>query len=176
MGRIGGDALAFVAIGPGVEEIGPVRRRAGDPDCRRRPRETFANGGGRGHDRVMAGLTDPTTTVAELKARVLAFARERDWEQFHAPKNLSMALAAEAGELMEHFLWSEPDASRAVAHDPAKRGKIAEELADVVIYALEFANVTGLDVAAVIEAKMAANAKKYPVEKARGRADKYTEL
>lgn len=124
----------------------------------------------------MAALTDSTTTIAELKSRVLAFARERDWEQFHAPKNLSMALAAEAGELMEHFLWSTPESSRAVVSDPAKRAKIAEELADVVIYALEFANVTGLDVAAVIEAKMAANAQKYPVEKAKGRSDKYTEL
>ena len=119
---------------------------------------------------------DTTTTVAELKSRVLAFARERDWEQFHAPKNLSMALAAEAGELMEHFLWSTPEASRAVLDDPAKREKIAEELADVVIYALEFANVTGLDVAAAIGAKMAANAKKYPVEKAKGSSAKYTEL
>ncbi len=124
----------------------------------------------------MAAFTDSATTVAELKARVLAFVRERDWEQFHSPKNLSMALAAEAGELMEHFLWATPETSRAVAADGAKRGKIADELADVVIYALEFANATGLDVAAAIEAKMAANAKKYPVEKARGRADKYTEL
>jgi NTP pyrophosphatase (non-canonical NTP hydrolase) len=114
--------------------------------------------------------------VSELKARVLAFVRERDWEQFHAPKNLSMALAAEAGELMEHFLWATAEESRAVAVDPAKRAKIAEELADVVIYALEFANATGLDVAASIEAKMAANAKKYPVEKARGRSNKYNEL
>ena len=124
----------------------------------------------------MTVLTDSSTTVSELRARVLAFVRERDWEQFHAPKNLSMALAAEAGELMEHFLWATPDQSRAVAADPAKRAKIAEELADVVIYALEFANATGLDVAAAVEAKMVANAKKYPVEKARGRSDKYTEL
>ncbi|OAM89233.1 nucleotide pyrophosphohydrolase [Termitidicoccus mucosus] len=124
----------------------------------------------------MNALSDSTTTLAELKARVLAFAREREWEQFHAPKNLSMALAAEAGELMEHFLWSTPEASRAVARDEARRKKIEEELADVVIYALEFANMTGMDVAAVIEAKMSANAKKYPVEKARGRSDKYTEL
>lgn len=121
-------------------------------------------------------LADATTTVAELKTRVLAFARERDWEQFHAPKNLSMALAAEAGELMEHFLWSTPEASRAVVDDPAKRAKIGEELADVVIYALEFANVTGIDLAAVIESKMQANAAKYPVHKAKGRAEKYTEL
>ena len=124
----------------------------------------------------MPALSDASTSIAQLKRRVLKFSRDRDWEQFHAPKNLSMALAAEAAELMEHFLWSTPEQSRAIAQDPAKRAKIAEELADVVIYALEFANATGLDVAAAIEAKMAANAAKYPVEKARGRADKYTEL
>lgn len=124
----------------------------------------------------MAALTDSATTVADLKTRVLAFVRERDWEQFHNPKNLSMALAAETGELMEHFLWATPEQSLAIAADPAKRARIADELADVVIYALEFANVTGLDISSAIEAKMAANAKKYPVEKAKGRSDKYTEL
>jgi NTP pyrophosphatase (non-canonical NTP hydrolase) len=121
-------------------------------------------------------FTDSSTTLAEIKTRVLAFARERDWEQFHAPKNLSMALAAEAGELMEHFLWATSEASRTIAQDAAKRRKIEEELADVVIYALEFANMTGIDVAAVIETKMAANAAKYPVEKAKGRSEKYTDL
>lgn len=121
-------------------------------------------------------FNDSSTTLSEIKTRVLAFARERDWEQFHAPKNLSMALAAEAGELMEHFLWATPEASRSVVDDPSKRRKIEEELADVVIYALEFANMTGIDVAAAIETKMAANAAKYPVEKAKGRSDKYTEL
>ncbi|WED63002.1 nucleotide pyrophosphohydrolase [Synoicihabitans lomoniglobus] len=124
----------------------------------------------------METLSDDATTIAEIKTRVLAFARERDWEQFHAPKNLSMALAAEAGELMEHFLWGSSDDSRQMLADPKKRAKIEEELADVVIYALEFANMTGIDVAAAIERKMAANAAKYPVEKAKGRADKYTEL
>ncbi len=124
----------------------------------------------------MAALTDSATTLGELKTRVLAFVQERDWEQFHSPKNLSMALAAETGELMEHFLWATPERSHEIARDPAKRAKIADELADVLIYALEFANITGLDVAAAIEAKMAANAKKYPVEKAKGRSDKYTEL
>jgi NTP pyrophosphatase (non-canonical NTP hydrolase) len=124
-----------------------------------------------------ANLTDAKTTVGEIKARVLAFARERDWEQFHAPKNLSMALAAEAGELMEHFLWDTPEASRTkVAGDAAHREKIEEELADVIIYALEFANMTGIDVAAAIERKMAQNAAKYPVDKAKGRSAKYTEL
>ena len=121
-------------------------------------------------------FNDSSTTLAEIKTRVLAFAHERDWEQFHAPKNLSMALAAEAGELMEHFLWATPEASRTIAQDAVKLKKIEEELADVVIYALEFANMTGIDVAAAIEKKMAANAAKYPVEKAKGRSDKYTEL
>lgn len=128
------------------------------------------------HAAGMTACTDSVTTLSDLKARVLAFVRERDWEQFHTPKNLSMAMAAETGELMEHFLWATPEQSRAIAAEPGKRGKIADELADVVIYALEFANITGLDVAAAIEAKMAANAQKYPVEKARGRSEKYNEL
>lgn len=124
----------------------------------------------------MNSFADETTTVAEIKSRVLAFARERDWEQFHAPKNLSMALAAEAGELMEHFLWATSEDSREAMNDPKKREKIEEELSDVIIYALEFANMTGVDVAAAIERKMAANAAKYPVEKAKGRSVKYDEL
>ncbi|OHE89526.1 MAG: NTP pyrophosphohydrolase [Verrucomicrobia bacterium RIFCSPLOWO2_12_FULL_64_8] len=121
-------------------------------------------------------FTDATTTLADIKKRVLAFARARDWEQFHSPKNLSMALAAEAAELMEHFLWSESAESHARAKEPARRSEIEAELADIVIYALEFANIAGTDLAAAIEAKLAANAKKYPVSKSRGRSDKYTEL
>ena len=125
---------------------------------------------------AMKPMTDATTTVGEIRERVLAFARERDWEQFHSPKNLSMALAAESGELMEHFLWAESKASGAVLNDPKKRGAIEDELADVVIYALEFANIGGIDLAKAIESKLAQNAAKYPVEKAKGRSDKYTEL
>jgi len=124
----------------------------------------------------MKSLQDDKTTVAELRARVLAFARERDWEQFHSPKNLSMALAAEAGELMEHFLWAESKTSGEILRVAKKRRQIEDEIADVVIYALEFANISGIDLAAAIEAKLAQNAQKYPVEKAKGRADKYTEL
>ena len=124
----------------------------------------------------MKPMSDATTTVGEIRERVLAFARERDWEQFHSPKNLSMALAAEAGELMEHFLWTESKASAATLADAVKRKKIEDELADVVIYALEFANIGGIDLAKAIEAKLAQNAAKYPVEKAKGRSDKYTEL
>lgn len=124
----------------------------------------------------MSTFRDEQITLGSLKDKILAFARERDWEQFHNPKNLSMALAAEAAELMEHFLWARPEESGKRAAEPARREEIGEELADVIIYALEFANVTGIDVAAAIEDKLAKNALKYPVEKARGRADKYTEL
>jgi len=125
---------------------------------------------------AMTSGSDDSTTVAALKARVLAFARERDWEQFHSPKNLSMALAAEAGELMEPFLWVSPEEARRLAADPARQPRIADELADVVVYALQFANMAGIDLSSAIATKMAANAAKYPVERARSRSDKYDEL
>ena len=118
------------------------------------------------------GKTDEETTLQELKEAVLRFTQERDWERFHSPKNLSMALAAEAAELMEHFLWDTPEAS----HESATAGDVADELADIIVYAIEFANITGIDIASAIATKMRKNAEKYPVEKARGNALKYTEL
>ena len=124
----------------------------------------------------MPSRKDSQTPIQELKLQIRAFAKERDWEQFHTPKNLSMAIAAEAAELMEHFLWMDgPGSFDALTH-PAKRKEIEGELADILIFSLEFANITDLDVATVIGEKMRANARKYPVEKAKGRADKYTEL
>lgn len=121
-------------------------------------------------------MDDSSTQLAAIKARVLSFAKERDWEQFHAPKNLSMAIAAEAAELMEHFLWQSPEQSRSDVEEAKLRTKIEEELADIFIYAIEFANVTGIDIAQIIEKKMQLNAEKYPVEKAKGRSEKYTDL
>jgi NTP pyrophosphatase (non-canonical NTP hydrolase) len=121
-------------------------------------------------------MNDQATQIQEIKDRVLAFAQARDWEQFHSPKNLSMAISAEASELMEHFLWQSPEASRQDMNAPALRAKVEEELADIFIFAIEFANVTGIDIAAIIESKMALNAQKYPVEKAKGRSAKYTDL
>jgi dCTP diphosphatase len=120
--------------------------------------------------------TDATTTIAELKRAMAVFAHERDWEQFHAPKNLSMAIAAEAGELMEHFLWVPAEKSAGLCVDPAKKLEIEEELADIVLFSLQFANMAKIDVAAAVEAKIAKNAVKYPIEKAKGRSDKYTDL
>jgi len=121
-------------------------------------------------------FSDATTTVAQLKDITAQFSRERDWEQFHAPKNLSMAIAAETGELLEHFLWVSPEESRTLITTPAKRAKVQEELADIVILALQFANVSGIDLSSAIESKIARNAAKYPVAKAKGRSDKYTDL
>jgi NTP pyrophosphatase (non-canonical NTP hydrolase) len=115
---------------------------------------------------------DKETTLSAIKEEVLAFVRERDWERFHSPKNLSMALAAEAGELLEHFLWETPEGS----HERATAEEVADELADIVIYAIEFANMTGIDLSSAIRSKMRKNAEKYPVEKARGNARKYTEF
>jgi dCTP diphosphatase len=119
---------------------------------------------------------DDVVTLGALKNQVLSFSRERDWEQFHSPKNLSMALAAEAAELMEHFLWADSDESRAAVAEQRPRSTTEEELADVVIYALEFANQAGIDLTAAIESKLKQNAIKYPVEKVKGRSVKYTEL
>ena len=121
-------------------------------------------------------MNDADTPLEEIKSRVLVFARERDWEQFHSPKNLSMAISAEAAELMEHFLWQSAEQSRKDVGDEKLRGKVEEELADILIFAIQFANVTGIEISSIIEAKMLRNAEKYPVEKAKGKSDKYTDL
>ena len=124
----------------------------------------------------LSAMKDADTQLQEIKDRVLAFAKERDWEQFHAPKNLSMAIAAEAAELMEHFLWQSPEVSRRDMEAEMLRAKVEEELADVFIFAIEFANMTGIDISTIIDTKMNRNAEKYPVDKAKGRSVKYTEL
>jgi len=114
-------------------------------------------------------MNDPTTTVNELRTLVDDFVAERDWQQFHSPKNISMALAIEAAELMEHFQWITIDQSRQIADDPEKLAAVAEELADVLSYSLAMANSLGIDIASTIQAKMVKNAAKYPAEEFRGR-------
>lgn len=114
-------------------------------------------------------MSDATTTVGELRELIRAFVEERDWRQFHAPKNLAMALAIEAAELMEHFQWIDVPASRALAGDDAKRAAAGEELADVIAYGFALANELGLDVSAIIRDKMAKNVRKYPADEFRGR-------
>ncbi len=117
----------------------------------------------------MAAMSDDQTTIAQLRQLVDRFVEERDWHQFHTPKNLSIALAIEAAELMEHFQWLDPQESCAVAHDEAKRAAAGEELADVVCYALAMANELGLDLSQTLADKMAKNARKYPADEYRGR-------
>jgi NTP pyrophosphatase (non-canonical NTP hydrolase) len=114
-------------------------------------------------------MPDTTTTVQELRAAMAHFVHERDWEQFHSPKNLVMGLSVEAAELMEHFLWIESEASRGVAGDPVKLGEIADEMADVTCYLLALCNSLGIDLSEAVRAKLVKNARKYPVEKVRGK-------
>jgi len=119
--------------------------------------------------------TDTTTTLAETEKPHRCLCPGTGLGAVPRPENLSMALAAEAAELMEHFLWSTPEQSQAFVRDPQtweNRGRIG----DVVIYALEFANVTGIDLATAIEAKMAAKRAKYPVEKSPRPRREYDEL
>lgn len=97
------------------------------------------------------------------------FVRERDWNQFHTPKNLSMGMAVEAAELMELFQWHDADGSAALMRQARARRAAGEEVADVMIYCLAFANRTGIDVAEAVRAKLAKNRRKYPVRTYRGR-------
>jgi dCTP diphosphatase len=116
--------------------------------------------------------SDSTTTIAELRKLVADFVAERDWSQFHSPKNVSMALAIEAAELMEHFQWLTTDASRELAEQPEKLAEVGEELADVIGYSFALANELGLDISEAVRAKMVKNAQKYPAEKYRGRYER----
>jgi dCTP diphosphatase len=114
-------------------------------------------------------MPDSTTTVGELREIMRRFVSERDWEQFHSPKNLVMALAAEAAELLEHFLWIDNDESRQQMQEPARLEPVADEIADVLGVCLALCNALQLDLSDCFLRKMSKNVLKYPVEKARGR-------
>jgi len=113
-------------------------------------------------------MADESTTLAELREIVRQFVDERDWRQFHSPKNLSMSLAIEAAELMEHFQWIDIAESRRLGDDPAKLAEVREEIADVCCYLLALANELNLDLSAAVRDKMIKNAAKYPAEASRG--------
>jgi NTP pyrophosphatase (non-canonical NTP hydrolase) len=117
-------------------------------------------------------MPDATATVLQLRQAVSAFVDERDWRQFHTPKNLAMSLAIEAAELMEHFQWLDVDESIARGRDPAFREKIADEIADVCCYLLSLANTLELDLSESVLAKLIKNARKYPAEEVRGRSER----
>ena len=114
-------------------------------------------------------MPDDQTTIADLRARVKAFVAERDWAQFHSPKNLSMAIAIEAAELMEHFQWLTIEESEGLVEEGATRGQVVDELADVLIYCLSLANTLDVDLSEAIVRKLAHNARKYPADEYRGR-------
>jgi len=110
-------------------------------------------------------------TFEEARAALRAFVDERDWDQFHDPKDLALSVAIEAGELVEIFQWR---AAAKLSED--ERARVAEELADVAMYCMLLADKAGVDLPAAVIDKLAKNRAKYPVEKARGRADKYNRL
>jgi NTP pyrophosphatase (non-canonical NTP hydrolase) len=114
-------------------------------------------------------MSDPSTTLSDLRKLVADFVEARDWRQFHSPKNLSMSLAIEAAELMEHFQWLTIDQSRSIANQPAKLAEVGDELADILCYALALANELQLDISDAVRAKMIKNQQKYPADEFRGR-------
>ncbi len=113
-------------------------------------------------------------SIVELTDRIRRFVAARDWQRYHNPKDMAVAIAAEAGELMQHFVWQQPDQVDRRAEE--KRQEIASEIADVGILLFEMADLLGLNLGEVMEAKMARNEARYPVEKARGNNLKYNEL
>lgn len=119
-------------------------------------------------------MTDPDTTLGALQALVRGFSAERNWEQFHHPKDLGVALVCEVGELLEHFRYRTNDEIRAVLAESSDHREVAHELADCLWLLLRLADVCGVDLAASLREKVALAALKYPIEKAYGRPDKYT--
>jgi dCTP diphosphatase len=113
-------------------------------------------------------LTDADTTLSDVRDLVRRFVDKRDWRQFHSPKNLSMSLAIEAAELMEHFQWIDVAESRRIGEDPAKLAEVRDEIADVLCYLLALTNELDFDLSTAIRDKMVKNNAKYPAEHSRG--------
>jgi NTP pyrophosphatase (non-canonical NTP hydrolase) len=124
----------------------------------------------------MARLDDRDTTLQDIKDLIAEFTAARDWQQFHCPKNVAMALVSEASELMAHFRWTAPGEDADVLGDPQSYREVRHEVADVLLLLAEFANVAGIDMAAAVREKMEINSRRYCVEKSRGTARKYNRL
>ena len=112
-------------------------------------------------------------SLEQIKIRLREFADERDWDQFHSPKNLAMALIVEAAELVEHFQWLTEEQSQSLPSE--KLAEVEQELADIQIYLIRLADKLGVDMEKAVNAKIELNAKKYPAEKVRGSALKYND-
>jgi len=111
--------------------------------------------------------------LEDLRSTISAFIQERDWEQFHSPKNLAMALSVEVAEIVEHFQWLTEEGSKNLP--PGKLAEVREEIGDVMIYLTELADKLGIDPVEAAKAKMTINGQKYPAELVKGKASKYTE-
>jgi len=114
------------------------------------------------------------TELEKLRDKLRAFAAERDWDQFHSPKNLAMAMSVEVAELLEHFQWLTEEQSRRLPADTL--AAVNEEAADILLYLIRISDKLGIDLIAAANNKIALNARKYPADKARGTSKKYTEL
>ena len=114
--------------------------------------------------------------IGKLRAESDRFVKERDWDQFHSVKNLSMALSVEASELVEIFQWMKEEDSNLIANDPKILGKVEDEVADIFIYLLRIAHKTGIDLEKVAYQKIKKNEEKYPVELAKGNSKKYDQF
>jgi dCTP diphosphatase len=122
-------------------------------------------------DKSTAGRED--LGLEDLRSAINAFIKERDWEQFHSPKNLAMALSVEVAEIVEHFQWLTEEQSQDLS--PEKLAEIREEIGDVMIYLTELADKLGIDPVEAARAKVAINGQKYPAALVKGKASKYTE-
>jgi len=118
---------------------------------------------------------DSETKIQFLKDYIQKFCEEREWDQFHTPKDLAIGLVTEAAELLEHFRFQSPEEIKQAFEDPKKRTQIAEELADSLFFILRFSQKNNIDLTTAVIEKMQKNAQKYPIERARGNNKKYTE-
>jgi dCTP diphosphatase len=117
-----------------------------------------------------------TIDMKKLQQEMNKFVTDRDWDQFHSVKNLSMALSVECSELVEIFQWMKEEKSNSVSSDPETLGKVKDELADIFFYLMRIVDKTGIDLEEAVLSKIKKNEEKYPVEKSRGTSKKYDEL
>jgi len=122
----------------------------------------------------MVNMNDQQTTIQAVKDRVQTFIDQRDWQQFHDPKNLAEAISIEAGELLEQFLWLSSEESKCLPVEKLEKAK--EEIADVLIFLVYMSDTMGINLVEEVERKIEANRKKYPVNRSKGSKKKYTDL
>ena len=122
-------------------------------------------------------MSDKTTHIQDLKNLFQQFREDRNWDQFHDAKNLAEGISIEAAELLELFLWQDSEAvMKKIDEDDEFKTEVGEELADVIAFCFNFANATDIDISTVVRDKVAKNAKKYPIDKAKNTATKYNKL